>query len=84
MAKEDNENPEVRQLREIRRELRNIESNTSAKWWILHGILYGAGWVLGSLLAILLIGWILSVMGIIPGLDKIAQDIGAAFTRVGR
>lgn len=78
------ENPEVKQLREIKRELRNIEQNTSAKWWIVHGMLYGAGWVIGSLLAVLLIGWILSLVGVIPGLDRIATDLQNAFTRVGR
>ena len=47
-------------------------------------LLYGAGWILGSLLAILLIGWILSLMGVIPGLDRIATGFQAAFIRVGR
>ena len=82
MARE--EDPEVRQLREIKKELRNIESNTSAKWWIVHGMLYGAGWILGSLIAILLIGWILSFLGVIPGLNKIALDFQDAFSRIGR
>lgn len=80
----DKENPEVKQLREIRRELKHIESNTSSKWWFLHGLLYGIGWIVGSLLAILLIGWILSLMGVIPGFDRIAADLQGAFTRVGR
>jgi|GEM_PF-2892382 hypothetical protein len=78
------EDTEVAELRRIRRELRNIESNTSAKWWILHGMLYGAGWILGSLLAILILGWLLSLLGVIPGLNKIVADISAAFSRVGR
>lgn len=80
----DTENSEVRQLREIKRELKNIESNTSAKWWLLHGMLYGAGWIIGSLLAILIIGWALSFLGVIPGLARIEVDLQNAFTRVGR
>ena len=82
MANDDD--PEVRQLREIRKELRNIESNTSAKWWLLHGILYGAGWVIGSLIAIVIIGWALSFLGIIPGLGRIVTDFSNAFSHVGR
>ncbi|MDR3571631.1 MAG: hypothetical protein P4L81_05580 [Candidatus Pacebacteria bacterium] len=84
MAKPESENPEVRQLREIKRELRNIESNTSAKWWIVHGMLYGAGWIIGSLLAVLIIGWALSIAGVIPGLDKIAAALQGAFAQIKR
>lgn len=83
MANGDRENPEVRQLREIRRELKNIESNTSARWWVIHGMLYGAGWILGSLLAVLIIGWGLSAIGVIPGLGAIAQAIQDAFSHIG-
>lgn len=79
-----NDRPEVRQLREIKKELKNIESNTSAKWWIIHGMLYGAGWIIGSLLAILIIGWVLSLLGVIPGLNHIVSAIQDAFTRVVR
>jgi hypothetical protein len=79
-----NDDPEVRQLRQINRELKNIESNTSAKWWILHGMLYGAGWIIGSLLAIIILSWVLTLLGVIPGLDRIATDLQTAFSRVGR
>ncbi len=84
MAKE--ENAEVRQLREIQKALRAIQGNTQVRnWnWFLHGILYGAGWIVGSLIAILLIGWGLSVLGVIPGLSSIATDFQTAFTQVRR
>jgi len=81
MAKED---PEVRQLREIKQELKAIKGNTEAANSFLHGLLYGAGWIVGSLLAIVLIGWILSIMGVIPGFDKIAQILQAAFSQMRR
>ena len=84
MAKNESENPEVRQLREIKRELRNIESNTSAKWWIVHGMLYGAGWIIGSLLAILILGWALSAAGIVPGINRVVPAIQAAYTQLRR
>ncbi len=79
-----NEDAEVRQLREIKQELKAIKGNTASTNWFLHGILYGAGWIVGSLIAILLLGWVLSILGFIPGLDRIATDIQAAFVRVGR
>lgn len=80
----DREDPEVRQLREIRQELEAIKENTAATNFFWHGILYGIGWIIGSLVAIVLIGWALSFLGVIPGLDRIAQDLNSAFTRVGR
>ena len=55
MVNGQKENPEVKQLKEIKRELEAIESNTSAKTSFWHGILYGIGWIIGSLIAILLI-----------------------------
>lgn len=79
----DNE-PEIRQLREIKQELKAIKGNTASTNWFLHGILYGAGWIVGSLIAIIFIGWILSVVGVVPGLDRIAHDFQDAFSRVGR
>jgi hypothetical protein len=82
MAKETD--PEVVQLRKIERELKNIEGNTSPKTWFLHGVLYGAGWIVGSLVAIVLIGWVLSLLGIIPGLNHLVSDFQDAFTRIGR
>lgn len=79
-----NEEPELRQLKEIRQELKAIKGNTANSNWFFNGVLYGAGWIVGSLVAIILIGWVLTVMGVIPGFGNIAQDIQAAFTRVGR
>jgi hypothetical protein len=74
----------VRQLKEIKRELKAIESNTSIGNWFWHGILSGAGWIVGSLIALLIIGWGLSFLGIIPGLNRIVVDLNNAFSHIGR
>lgn len=78
------EDPEIRQLREIRQELEAIRENTAAKTSFWHGILYGIGWIIGSLVALVLVGWLLSVLGIIPGLNHIVAVFQNAFTQVRR
>ena len=73
---------EVRQLREIKKELSAIRGNTSTEGWFVRGLLYGAGWIVGSLAAVILIGWLLLGLGIIPGVNIIAAYIGNAMTEL--
>lgn len=62
---------EIQRVEEV---LEDIRHNTAPSWWrtILNGFLYGAGIVIGTIVAIAALGWLLSVFGIIPGFDKIA------------
>ena len=55
--------------------LEEIRDNTSTPWWrtFLNGFLYGAGWVIGTLAAFAVLGWLLSLFGIIPGFDVITS-----------
>lgn len=78
----DKADPELTQLKKIREELEDIRANTSTRGWFWRGILYGAGAILGSLLMVLLIGWVLSIMGIIPEFGVLSQDINSAFGHV--
>lgn len=41
----------------------------------LNGVLQGMGAVIGSLLAVALLGWFLSAIGIIPGMGVIADHV---------
>lgn len=41
----------------------------------LNGIMQGIGAVVGSVLAVFLLGWILSLLGFIPGLQEFVQTI---------
>jgi hypothetical protein len=76
---------EIDELKKISGELEAIKANTgsygSAFW---RGILQGAGAIIGSILAIVLIGWILEIIGVIPGFGQIAayfSDIAAHIER---
>jgi hypothetical protein len=60
-------------LQNIEEELGEIKERTaSGRRSFVNGILQGAGVVIGTLLAISVLSWILSLLGIVPGLGQIA------------
>lgn len=63
-----------KELERVENILGEIRENTATPWWktVLHGTLYGAGWVIGTVGAFAALGWLLSIFGIIPGIDKIS------------
>lgn len=70
---------ELRELKKITDELRDINENTGSFWgYFLRGVLSGGGAIVGGVLTVLLIGYVLSIIGVIPGFQTIAGDINAA------
>jgi hypothetical protein len=55
--------------------LGEIRSNTQARpsRSFINGMLYGGGVVLGTLVGVALVGWLLTVLGVIPGFDVLAH-----------
>lgn len=55
--------------------LDEIKSNTEARpsKSFYNGMLQGAGIVLGTIVGVVLVGWLLSILGVIPGADVLAQ-----------
>jgi hypothetical protein len=67
---------ELRHLKEIKKELSEIKVRTGdLRHTFLSGILYGAGALVGGILAIAAIGWVLNLLGIIPGFGDLAEYI---------
>lgn len=67
---------ELRQLKEIKKELSQIRVSTnSPKQAFVSGILYGAGWFVGGILAVALLGWMLNILGVIPGFDDLVAYV---------
>jgi len=68
--------PELKtQLEKIDNHLVGIFHKTESLWRaFVRGMLQGIGSIVGIALAILLIGWILNVMGIIPGIQQQARE----------
>jgi hypothetical protein len=80
-----NEEREIRELKKITEELRAVNANTGSSWVaFFRGILQGGGAVVGSIIAIILIGVLLSILGFIPGFHTIATYIGSAASHVQR
>ncbi len=63
------------EARKVEALLGEIKSNTESKpsRSFFNGMLYGAGIVLGTIVGVVLVGWVLSVLGVIPGFDILAH-----------
>lgn len=72
--KESFEKKGLKHLAKIEGQLSDIQ-HTSGSWkgWFLRGVMQGAGIVLGTILAVMLTGWLLSILGIIPGFGDLAE-----------
>jgi hypothetical protein len=62
-------------LGEIKEDLVEIRNRTGGWRSFFYGLLQGAGWIVGTLAAVAIIGWLLSVSGLIPGLGALAQNL---------
>lgn len=77
---------EVEQLQEdIKSDLEEIKTLTGdSKTWFWRGIMQGAGAILGSIFMLILLGWVLGIIGIIPGFGEISDFIRSYLDRVSR
>lgn len=65
---------EIKQLRQIKRELVEIKDRTAnPRRMFINGVLYGAGAFVGGIIAVALVGWVLSFLGVIPGLHVLTD-----------
>jgi len=70
----EKQDPEIKQLIKIEKKLEEIKDRTgSTKRAFFYGLLQGAGAVLGGIIALMLLGWILYLVGLVPGLSDIAE-----------
>ena len=60
-------------LQKIENELEEIKERTNdPKRSLFNGVLSGAGAILGSIAALIILGWLLSLLGILPGFGSLA------------
>jgi len=65
---------EVKKVETLLGEIKTNTADRPAKNF-MKGVWQGAGIVAGTLLAVLILGWVLTIMGVIPGADVIAERI---------
>lgn len=69
-----------KRLDELNQNLSGINKKLGSMWFAFgKGLLYGLGSVLGAGIAIILIGWFLNVIGVIPALRDSADQWREAF-----
>ena len=78
-----NEQFDNNKLSQINENLTKIEKKLGSYWTALFkGLLYGLGTVIGAAMAIILIGWFLNIIGVIPALKKTSDQWRSAIQQV--
>jgi len=55
----------------IEGELVKIRRRSTSTWQsIWHGVAYGMGYIVGAAIIVIIIGWILNIIGVIPALSQ--------------
>jgi hypothetical protein len=66
-------------LKKIENELSHMDKASSGIWRTLwRGCVYGAGYVIGTIIIIVVVGWILNIIGVIPALNNQVAEFRAA------
>lgn len=75
---------------ELKKHLENIEKEiiilrkvtTGVKFTFFRGVVYGAGYIIGAVLIIIIIGWILNIIGVIPAFSTQVKEFRSALERI--
>jgi Na+-transporting NADH:ubiquinone oxidoreductase subunit NqrD len=76
--------PELKaHLEVIEAELVHMRKETvSLKSSLVRGLIYGAGYILGAALVLVLIGWILNIVGVIPAFNNGVKEFRDALVHI--
>ena len=77
--------PELEQdLKKIENDLSRMDKASTGTWRTLwRGCVYGAGYVVGVVIIIVVVGWILDVVGVIPALSNQVAEFRMALQNIG-
>jgi len=77
--------PELKKdLKKIEGELSHMDKATTGTWGTLwRGCVYGAGYVIGVVIIIVVVGWILDVAGVIPAISNQVSEFRMALEHLG-
>ncbi len=62
--------------------MRKVSTSLSATLW--RGCIYGAGYVIGAVLIIVVVGWVLNIVGVIPAFNQQVSEFRTALENIGR
>ncbi|MEI6864381.1 MAG: hypothetical protein WCK46_03430 [Candidatus Adlerbacteria bacterium] len=75
----------VEHLKHIEEEVTEIKKRTPGSWRAFsNGVMQGMGAIVGGVLAVILLGWILSIFGVLPGLNVVVPYIQNAIAQLRR
>jgi hypothetical protein len=65
------------QLQRIEHEIAGVRKAVVESWYglLFRGLAHGAGFILGTVFAIAIAGWLLSMFGVIPGLRETISEL---------
>jgi uncharacterized membrane protein YkgB len=77
--------PELKvHLEKIEADLSHMRTVSTGIWHTLwRGCVYGAGYVIGAVFVIVIVGWILNIVGIIPALNQQVLEFRTALQNIG-
>lgn len=77
--------PELKNdLEDIEEKLSYMDKVASGTWRTLwRGVIYGAGYAIGAIVIIVVVGWILDVVGVIPALNNQVAEFRMALEHIG-
>lgn len=79
---EETQQEGLEHLAKIEQDLEAIkQSAPSSRQAFFHGILQGAGALVGGIFALTVLGWVLSLFGVIPGLSWMAHYLQNVVTQ---
>lgn len=75
--------PELKEhLEKIENELIHMrKKSTSIKHSLWLGVIYGAGYIIGVVLIIVVVGWVLNTLGFIPAVNRLAEELSIALAK---
>ncbi len=76
---------------ELKKHLETIEeelivlrkTSTGFSSTFMRGLVYGGGYVVGAVFVVIIVGWILNIIGVIPALSNYATEFRTALERIG-
>lgn len=69
-------------LEKIEQEIKAFHKSSSGfSSTLVRGLIYGAGTVLGAILIVIVVGWVLNIIGVIPAFTDQVNEFRAALDR---